>query len=57
MIERTGWGMRLEIRPESETDYFMRFLHRDFHFVKDASGRVTGLETGKDRAQKAKKIK
>ena len=57
MIERTGWGMRVEIRPESETDYFMRFLHRDFHFVKDAAGRVTGLEMGTDRAQKAKKIK
>jgi hypothetical protein len=57
MIERTGWGMRVEIRPESETDYFMRFLHRDFHFVKDAAGRVMGLEMGTDRAQKAKKIK
>ncbi len=57
MIERTGWGTRVEIRPESETDYFMRFLHREFHFVKDAAGRVTGLETGTDRALKAKKIK
>jgi hypothetical protein len=57
MIERTGWGTRVEIRPESETDYFMRFLHRDFHFVKDAAGRVMGLEMGTDRAQKAKKIK
>ena len=57
MIERTGWGTRIEIRPESETDFFMRFLNREFHFVKDASGRVTGLELGPDRAQKAKKIK
>jgi hypothetical protein len=57
MIERTGWGTRVEIRPESETDYFMRFLHREFHFVKDEAGRITGLETGTDRAQKAKKIK
>jgi hypothetical protein len=57
MIERTGWGTRVEIRPESETDYFMRFLHRDFHFVKDAAGQVTGLEMGSDRGQKAKKIK
>ena len=57
MIERTGWGTRVEIRPESETDFFMRFLHREFHFVKDAAGRVTGLETGTDRALKAKKIK
>lgn len=57
MIERTGWGTRVEIRPESETDYFMRFLNREFHFVKDSSGRVTGLEMGTDRIQKAIKIK
>ena len=57
MIERTGWGTRLEILPESATDYFMRFLNREFHFVKDAAGRVTALEMGPDRAQKAKKIK
>jgi hypothetical protein len=57
MIERTGWGTRVEILPESETDYFMRFLHREFHFVKDGAGRVTGLETGPDRSQKARKIK
>jgi len=57
MIERTGWGTSVEIRPESETDYFMRFLNREFHFVKDAAGRVTGLEIGADRALKAKKVK
>jgi hypothetical protein len=57
MIERTGWGLRVEILPESETDYFMRFLNREFHFVKDAAGRATGLEMGADRALKAKKIK
>jgi hypothetical protein len=57
MIERTGWGTRLEILPESETDYFMRFLNREFHFIKDASGRVAALEMGTDRVQKAKKIK
>jgi len=57
MIERTGRGTKLEILPESETDFFMRFLNGDFHFVKDAAGRVTGLEMGTDRAQKAKKIK
>jgi len=56
-IERTGWGTSVEIRPESETDYFMRFLNREFHFVKDAAGRVTGLEIGADRALKAKKVK
>lgn len=57
MIERTGWGTKLEILPESETDYFMRFLNREFHFVKDAAGLMTGLEMGTDRAQKANKIK
>ena len=57
MIERTGWGTRFEILPESETDFFMRFLNREFHFVKDATGRVTGLDLGPDRAQKAKKVK
>lgn len=57
MIERTGWGFRVEILPESPTDYFMRFLNREFHFVKDAAGRVTGFEMGPDRVQKATRIK
>jgi hypothetical protein len=57
MIERTGWGTKYEILPESEMDYFMRFVNREFHFVKDAVGRVAGLEMGTDRAQAAKKIK
>jgi len=57
MIERTGWGTRVEILPESETDYFMRFLNREFHFIKDATGQVIGLEIVADRTQKAKKIK
>jgi len=57
MIEQTGWGVKLEILPESSTDFFMRFLHLEFHFVKDSGGRVTGLEIGPDRAQKATRIK
>ena len=57
MIERTGWGARYEILPESPTDYFMRFLNREFHFVKDAGGQVTALELGPDRAQKALRVK
>ncbi len=57
MIERTGWGTKYEILPESGTDYFMRFVNREFHFVKDTAGRVTGLEMGTDRSQTAKKIK
>ena len=57
MIERTGWGSRYEILPESETDYFMRFLNREFHFVRDGEGRVVALEVGRDRAQKALRVK
>jgi hypothetical protein len=57
MIERTGWGMKIEIVPESETDYFMEFLNREFHFVKDAAGGVTRLEIGADRALKAPRVK
>jgi hypothetical protein len=57
LIERTGWGTSLEILPESENDYFMRFLNREFHFIKDAAGQVLALELGADRGKKAKKIK
>ena len=57
MLERTGWGISLEILPESETDYFMRFLNREFHFIKEAAGQVVALELGADRSKKAKKIK
>ncbi|MDH4223082.1 MAG: hypothetical protein OEV55_06015 [candidate division Zixibacteria bacterium] len=56
MIKRTGWGTSYEIIPESETDYFMRFLNQEFHFIKDATGRATRLEMGADRAIKAEKI-
>jgi len=56
MIERTGWGQKVEIKPQSETDYFIEFLEIDFHFVKNASGEVTHFEFG-DRALKARKIK
>jgi len=57
MIERTGMGTSLEILAESETDYFMRFLNLEFHFIKDSTGRITGLERGQDHGNKAKKIK
>jgi hypothetical protein len=35
----------------------MRFANREFHFVKDAGGRVVALELGPDRAQKALRVK
>jgi len=57
LIERTGWGTSFEILPESETDYFMRFLNREFHFRRDAAGQIVALELGADRGKKAKKIK
>ena len=57
MIERTGWGIRVEILPETEIDYFMRFLNREVHFIKDKKGQVLRLELGEERTVKAKKIK
>ena len=35
----------------------MEFLNRDFHFVKDESGKVTHLQIGNDQSFKAVKIK
>jgi len=57
MLERTGWGQKFEIKPESENDYFIQFLNWDFHFIKDASGNVTHLEIKADQRLKAKKIR
>jgi len=56
MMRRTGWGQALEIMPESELDYSIRFLNFEFHFVKDSSGRVTALEIGQERAIRATKV-
>jgi len=56
MIHRTGWGQKIEIKPASETDYYVEFVEFDFHFVKDASGAVTHMETG-DPVIKAVKIR
>ncbi len=56
MMRKTGWGQALEIMPESELDYSIRFLNFEFHFVKDSSGRVAALEIGPERAIRATKI-
>ena len=56
MMKRTGWGQALEIMPESEWDYSIRFLNFEFHFVRDSAGRVTALEIGPERAIRAAKI-
>ncbi|MDH4271416.1 MAG: hypothetical protein OEW18_05505 [Candidatus Aminicenantes bacterium] len=57
MMERTGWGQALEIKPESELDYSIRFLNFEFHFVRDSAGRVTALELGPERSARAERIK
>jgi len=57
MMERTGWGMAIEIKPESELDYSIRFMNFEFHFVRDSSGRVTALEVGPERSVRAERIK
>jgi len=57
MVKRTGWSQKIEIKPESETDYFIRFLGWEFHFIKDAAGRVTHVEIVTNQAFKAEKIK
>ena len=57
MLERTGWGQRMEIKPESEKDYYMQFLNLDFHFIKDTSGQVTHLVIKGEQLLKAEKIK
>jgi len=55
MFRSSGSGA-IEIRPQSETDYFIQFLNLDLHFVKDEAGAVTHLEMGADRALRAPKV-
>jgi hypothetical protein len=47
---------KIEIKPESELDYYIRFLNWECHFVKDNSGKIAFLEFGVDRKIRAKKI-
>ncbi|MFH2001071.1 MAG: hypothetical protein ABIK28_15420 [Planctomycetota bacterium] len=56
MFARTGFGPGIEIKPYSETDYFIGFLQQTFHFIKDAEGRVVRLEMGADRSFKAERV-
>jgi hypothetical protein len=42
-IELVGRGYRFEILPESEIDYYTRFLGWEFHFIKDEAGNVKEL--------------
>ncbi|MGB8951463.1 MAG: hypothetical protein WCC06_02175 [Candidatus Aminicenantales bacterium] len=57
MLERTGWGQKIEIKPVSEKDYFIQFLNWEFHFITDASGNVTHLEIRADQSLKVEKIR
>ena len=56
MYEIAGRSSRIEIKPESELDYFIRFLNQEYHFVKDSRGKVVQLELGYERKIKAKRI-
>jgi hypothetical protein len=56
MIASSGRLQRLEIKPESEVDYFIGFLEWEFHFIKDAAGRVTNLVIKANREIKTEKI-
>jgi hypothetical protein len=42
-IEFVGRGFRIEIIPESELDYYTKFLGWEFHFIKDEQGDVKEL--------------
>jgi hypothetical protein len=57
MLQRAGWPQPIEVKPESELDYFVRFLNFEFHFVKDADGTITQLEIGADRRIKAHRVR
>ncbi|MCG7852128.1 MAG: hypothetical protein MIO92_06365 [Methanosarcinaceae archaeon] len=50
-------GIKIEMIPESELDYYTRFLGWDFHFIKDDSGEITQLIINSNSRIKAKKIK
>lgn len=39
----TFQGQKLELRPESESDFFEEGSDRSYHFERDASGAVTSL--------------
>jgi hypothetical protein len=56
MIEKTGWGQRIEIKPESALDYFVRFRNWEFHFVRDDNGRITAMDIGGDRKLRAARV-
>ncbi len=56
MVKGPGWGQSLEIKPESETDYFIHFLGWEFHFIKNEAGSITDLEVVAGQTFRLKKI-
>lgn len=56
MFQTVGRGPKIEIKPESETDFFIRFLNLEFHFLKDEKGKIAFLQMGSDKKTKAIKI-
>jgi len=57
MLKIKGTPLNIEIVPESETDYFIRFLGWEFHFLKDSAGIVTHVEMNVDQKVTAEKIR
>ncbi len=57
MLKIKGTSLNIEVVPESETDYFIRFLGWEFHFLKDPAGIVTQVEMNLGQKVTAEKIK
>jgi len=57
MIGMTGSGYKIEIKPESETDFFIMFPDQEFHFLQDSLGNITHLVFGPDSTAAGPKIK
>ena len=56
MFRSNSQNLTMEIIPESETDYYIKFLNWDFHFIKNSAGIVTHLEFKANRLIKTEKI-
>lgn len=56
MIEVTGSGYKVELKPESKTDFFIKFPDQEFHFLSDSAGNITRLAFGSDRSRLAVRI-
>jgi hypothetical protein len=56
MFQRYNAPISVEIRPESESDFFVRFPTTEYHFINEADKKVLEIEAGSQRV-KAEKIK